>query len=222
MIVHHKLAVYAAVAAGLQHQDAIGRRRGGNAGVLVAVSYRAIDRAQPLHLRPAAPGLLVDVFLDLSAAPALTAQHFSVPVAHDPEPGSIVQVDAQPVAGHGVGGGVHQALGGDAVAVAQHLRVLDGCNSDRGLVGVESSGDVERLPRAAFLVLTDTDAELRQGTHASPVENVGPLLEHVNQDEPDGAPDGGVGPMAGAEQVASAVKLDFVADGTIDQYQDAR
>ena len=139
-----------------------------------------------------------------------------MPVAHHPEPGGVVQVYTQPVAGHGIGGRVHQALGGHAVAVAQHLWVLNRRDRYGRLLCIKAAGYVERLPGAVLLVLSDTDAELGQRTHATPVEHVGALLEHVYQYEPNGPPDGRVGPVTWAEEIAGAVECNFLPDGAVD------
>ena len=87
--------------------------------------------------------------------------------------------------------------------------------------GLETLGDVEGFPGTVFFVLAEADAVLAQGAHAAAVQDAGPLLEDVDEDEADGAADGGVGAVAGTEEVVGAVEAQLVADGAVDEHENA-
>ena len=143
-----------------------------------------------------------------------------MPVAHHPDPlDSPAEVNPQAVGGHSVGDGVEQALTRGAVAIAVHGRVLDGRHRHRGLFRFKAKADVHGFPRTVLLVLAKNDAELGQATHAAAVEDTGPLLKHIDEDQAQRTPDGRVGSVAGAEQVVGAVQLNLAPDRSVDDGQ---
>ncbi|ETX04345.1 MAG: hypothetical protein ETSY2_29270 [Candidatus Entotheonella gemina] len=86
-----------------------------------------------------------------------------------------------------------------AVAIAQHFRVLNGGDSDGGVLRGVPAADVKRFPGAAFFVFADTDAEFGERAHTASVENARTLLEDVDENKTESPANGHVGPVAGAK-----------------------
>src|SRR5216684_4846886 len=82
----------------------------------------------------------------------------------------------------------------------------------RASIAGEPALDVQRLPRAVFLVLRDATAIFCRRALRALVELMRPDTKSVHDDQAQRASDGRVGPVARAENVVPAIKTEAVAN----------
>ena len=79
--------------------------------------------------------------------------------------------------------------------------------------------DVERTPGGVFFVLTDAVGVFAGVAMGSHVGDAGEAATNVAADKADRPADGGVGAPALSKDVLTAVDLEFVANGAVDDYE---
>ena len=96
---------------------------------------------------------------------------------------------------------------------------LGGEEGHRAPLGGEAPLGVEGLPGARLLVLGEGETVLPRVPLGRAVEEVGHRVQAVDEDEADRPADGGVRPVAGAENVSAAVHADFVPDRSVRHHE---
>ena len=164
-------------------------------------------------------GVGVDVFADVFLGQAVGGDF-----------GSVFRADNQRNLGAGANlviireaggaGGLHQRV--QHCNAARHrglhnrVKGADGVEGDHTVVGIQSQLDVVRFPGAAGFVFGEAERIAAGHCQGSLVHIADDEAGHIADEQAQGAPDSGVGPVAGAESAGIAVDAQLPGDGAVD------
>ena len=120
---------------------------------------------------------------------------------------------------HGRGEGLDDPDRVGAYVLGHRVGRLGVDHGDRAFIGGEAPLDVQRLPRVGVFMLADAEGVLAGVAVLAEIDFRRDGAAEVDQDQPHGPADGGVGPPARSEDAVAVVDPEPLDDGAVDDDQ---